>query len=154
MTQSNNIMLPGFWRICCVDAYLFKIVYIFTPLLCLLVLYNRATGKTADDFILPSVFIAVLLCVIYYRWSAIAAAINEHVTIACRIAGISPGGGLLGLQIFVSFFVSCNGESAERGCSLVNFNPRVKKLKKGDVINVFWNQRKNVYVIKEAYLDD
>ncbi|MCX5901023.1 MAG: hypothetical protein NTX06_09885 [Proteobacteria bacterium] len=74
--------------------------------------------------------------------------------VPCRVADISTSTGLFGLQVFVSFFVSCDGENAERGCFLVRFNPRVKKLKKGDVISVFWNQRKNVYVIKEAYLDN
>jgi hypothetical protein len=146
--------VPGFRRISCVDAYLFKMVYIFAPFLFLLVLYNVVTGRPAEDSILAFIFLAVLVGVIYFRWSAIVAAFNDHVTSACRIANISPGGGLLGLHIFVSFFVSCDGENAERGCSLVRFNPRVKKLKKGDVINVFWNQRKNMYVIKEAYLDD
>lgn len=154
MTQSDSSIIPGFWRICSADAYLFKLACIFLPLISALVFYNMATGSPADDFMLPSVFIVLLLCGIYYRWSAIVHVFKDHVVLACRVADISPGTGLLGLQIFVSFFVSCDGENAERGCFLVRFNPHVKKLNKGDIINVFWNQRKNAYVIKEAYLND
>jgi hypothetical protein len=154
MTRSNTGMIPGFWRICYADAYLFKLACVFLPLLSALFFYNIATGRPADDFMLPSVFIAVLVCVIWYRWSAIAHVFKDHVVLSCRIADISPGTGLLGLQIFVSFFLSCEGGTAERGCFLVRFNPRVKKLNKGDSISVFWNQRKNFCVIKEAYLDD
>jgi len=154
MTQSDTGMIPRFWRICCTDAYLFKLAYVFLPLLLVLIFYTMATGRPADDFLLPSVFIFLLVCVIYYRWSAIVRVFKDHVVFACRVTDISPGTGLLGLQIFVSFFVACDGDTAERGCFLVRFNPRVKKLKKGDSINVFWNQRKNFCVIKEAYLDD
>jgi hypothetical protein len=154
MTQSDNSMMPGFWRICCVDAYLFKLACVFLPLISALIFYNMVTGRPSDDFMLPSVFIALLVCVIYYRWSAVVHVFKNHVVLACSVADISSGTGLLGVQIYISFFTSCDGENAERGCFLVRFNPRVKKLKKGDAINVFWNQHKNLYVIKEAYLDD
>lgn len=150
--RKNNV--PGFWRVCCADAYLFKIINIFTPFLCLLVLYNMVNGRPSDDNLLPSVLLAVFAGVIYFRWSVIAETFRDHIMVPCRVADISTSTGLFGLQVFVSFFVSCDGENAERGCFLVRFNPRVKKLKKGDVISVFWNQRKNVYVIKEAYLDN
>jgi hypothetical protein len=154
MTQSDNIMIPGFWRICCTDAYLFKLACVFLPILSALIFYNMLTGRPLDDSMLPSVFIAFLLSVMYYRWSAIVHVFKDHVALACRIADISPGTGLFGLQIFVSFFVSYDGENAARGCFLVRFNPLVKKLKKGDLINVLWNQHKNIYLIKDAYQDD
>jgi len=154
MTQSDAGTIPGFWRICYADAYLFKLAFIFLPLLVMSFVYTMATGMTADDCMLPSVFIAALVCVICYRWSAIAHVFKDHVALVCRIADISPGTGFFGLQIFVSFLVACDGENDERGCFLVRFNPRVKKFKKGDSISVLWNQGKNFCVIKEAYLDD
>jgi hypothetical protein len=152
--RSDFSRIPGFWRICCADAYLFKLTGIFLPLASLLIFYNMATGRPADDLMMPSFFLAVLVGVIYYRWSAIVHVFKDHVIWACRVADISPGTGLFGLQIYVSFFVPCDGENVERGCFLFRFNPRIKKLKKGDGINVLWNQRKNLYLIKEAYLDD
>jgi len=154
MTQSDTSMIPGFWRICYADAYLFKLACIFLPAISVLIFYTMAAGSPAEDFMLPSAFLAVLVCVIWYRWLAITHVFKDHVVLACPIADISPGTGLFGLQIYVSFFVSCDGDNAEQGCFLVRFNPRVKKLKKGDSISVFWNQHKNFCVIKEVYLDN
>lgn len=154
MHQHDTGVIPGFWRLCYADAYLFKLVYIFLPLMVMSFVYTMATGMPEDDFMLPSAFIAGLVCVIYYRRSLIVHVFKNHVAFVCRISDISPATGLFGLQIFVSFFVACEGDAAERGCFLVRFNPRVKKLKKGGPINVFWNKGKHVCIIREAYLDD
>jgi len=153
VTDTSTTSLPGFWRICFADAYLFKLSCIFLPLLLLVILYDMAEGKPLEDYMLPAVFSAVLLGVIFFRWSAIVGAFKDHDVTTCRISDISPGTGLFGVQVFVSFFVSSDGDNAERGCFLVRFNRRVKKLHKGDLVNVFWNY-KSTYVIKEAYLDD
>jgi hypothetical protein len=153
MTDTNNTLMPGFWRICFADAYLFKLCCIFLPLLLIVLFYNIAAGRPLDDYTLPALFSAVLLGVVVFRWMAIAGTFKEHEAMTCRIADISPATGLFGLQVFVSFYASCAGDAAERGCFLVSFNPRVKNFHKGNMINVLWNF-KNMYVIKEAYLDD
>lgn len=142
------VRAPGFWRICGTDAYLFKMCFIFLPLLVLVLVYDGLTGAPAEDFMLPGLLSALLVGIIAFRWSAIAGVFQDHEALPCRIQDISPGGGLLGIQVYISF---SSRDGSEGGCFLVKFNSLVQSLRKGDGVTVLWN-RKNMYVIRDAYV--
>lgn len=153
VTRPTTARVPGFWRICAADAYMFKLCCIFLPLLLSVLVYNSVAGRPSEDYMLPAVFTAGLIAAAGFRWYCIAGAFREHEIMQCRVLDISPATGLFGLQVFVSFYDSCTAASDGRGCFLVRFNRCVKMLKKDDLVTVFWNY-KNLYVIKDAYLDE
>ena len=144
---------PDFWRICFTDAYLFRFAYIYTPLLSLLLIYNAAGSRPGEYFILPGIMLVLFLGTIFFRYTMIRSAFKSTIELKSRIDEYSPAGGLLKINILVVYSVQWNGENFDQTACLSKFSPRVKKLRKGEVITVLWNPDKNISAIKEAYID-
>jgi hypothetical protein len=145
---------PDFWRMCFTDAYLFKLAYVYTPLLSLLLLYNAANSRPWEDFILPGILLAAFLGAIFLRHNMIRSALASTVELKSRIDIYSSPGGFLNIHITAGYCVEWNGEESEQTACLVKFNPQVKKLREGSLITVLWNPDKKTGVIKEAYIDN
>lgn len=152
-TSTNNLPVPGFLTICRTDAYLFKLCFVFLPVPLLVLLYGLVQGRPVQDMALPGLFSALLLACASCRWYVIAATFKDHEVLSCRITSVLPGGGLLGLQVYVRFVETGGGdESSGRGAFLARGNPRAARLGVNDAVTVLWN-RKSTYIIKEAYVD-
>lgn len=149
---NSSMPAPGFMTICRTDAYLFKLCVVFLPVPLLVLLYGLAEGRPVQQLALPGVFSAALLACIFFRWSVIAGTFADHAVLSCRITSVSPGGGLLGLQVYVRFVAAGGDDSSGRGVFLARGNPRVAGLRENDSVTVLWN-RKATYLIKEAYVD-
>jgi hypothetical protein len=153
VTQSNH-SIPDFWRMCFTDAYLFKFAYVYTPLLILLLLFNAAVSRPVENFFLPGILLAAFLGGIFWRSMMIRSALTSTIELKSRIDTYSSPGGFLKINIMAGFSVQWDGEYIEQTACLYKFNPRVKKLKEGDIITVLWNPDKKTSAIKEAYIDN